>query len=250
MLRVKAIAPLRLSDAELERRQARYDRLGHLTCQVTLVNLVGTDAPERLDSPEQVARSEELTIAEIERTDPRAFDVVVPDCVLDPGVGTWLGAVGSSRATSSSVVSGAGSGSGAEHHGSTPVPVVGILRLVGSYLASVGRCFAAVARNQVIADTLAATVDRYGLGAWLTGVYVLDVDFCLVADGPSWAEALRPLERQLLADGVETLFNGCSAVDIEADALGPITVVDPTALALRLLSVAPAVLGPSRRDVR
>lgn len=213
MLRVKAIAPLQLADDELIRRQARYDRLGGDRLAITLVNLSGDDAPDRFDTPEQIAASERLTAREVMRTDQEAFDLILPDCVLDPAVGDVE---------------------------DPPRPVVGILHLVTSYLASVGRPFAAVTRNQVIGEELARKVSHYGLARWLTGVHVLDVDFCLVSDHRGWADAMAPLRGELESTGVQTLFNGCSAVDIDADHLGSVAVVDPTALALQLLSLAPA----------
>ena len=48
-----------------------------------------------------------------------------------------------------------------------------------------------------------------------------------------------PPAQRAQSAGVETLFNGCSAVDIDTDHLGSVAVVDPTALALQLLSLAP-----------
>lgn len=220
MLRVKAIAPLHLTEEEVVRRQARYDRLGGEQLAVTLVNLTGEGAPDRFDTPAHIATSERLTADEIRRTEPGSFDVILPDCVLDPAVGDVA---------------------------DPPVPVAGILHLVVGYLASLGRPFAAVTRNRAIGDELARKVEHYDLGRWLTGVYVLDVDFCLVSDHQGWADAMRPLQQQLESEGVETLFNGCSAVDIDTDHLGPVAVVDPTALALQLLALAPAAgLVPAR----
>lgn len=214
MLRVKAIAPLHLTNDEIIRRQARYDRLGGDRLAITLVNLIGEGAPDRLDTSQQIAASERLTAREMLRTDPAVFDVILPDCVLDPAVGEVE---------------------------DPPVPVVGILHLVTSYLASVGRPFAAVTRNRVIGDELARKVGRYGLSRWLTGVHVLDVDFCVISDPRGWANAMTLVRGELESAGIETLFNGCSAVDVDVDHLGSVTVVDPTALALELLSLAPTV---------
>ncbi|MCU4186753.1 aspartate/glutamate racemase family protein [Acidiferrimicrobium sp. IK] len=222
MLRVKAVAPLRLTPEELGRRQDRYDRLGGGQLAITLVNLTGDGAPSRFDTADQIAASERLTAEEIRRSDPSAFDIVLPDCVLDPAVGEVA---------------------------APPVPVAGILQLVTAYLASIGRPFAAVTRNRAIGDELSRKVERYGLARWLTGVHVLDVDFCLVSDHQGWADAMRPLQKQLEADGVNTLFNGCSAVDIDADHLGSVAVVDPTALALQLLCLMPPA-GPERERPR
>ena len=211
MLRVKSIAPLRLEPAELVRRQARYQRLGGDRLDITLVNLDGDDAPGRMDTAGEIAASERLVAEEIVRTDPAQFDVILPDCVLDPGIADVA---------------------------EPPVPVAGILHLVAGHLASLGQRFAAVTRNQVIGDDLARKVAAYGLSDVLAGVHVLDVDFCFVSDHAGWSQAMRPLQATLEAAGTGTLFNGCSAVDLDSDRLGAVSVVDPTALALRLLAVA------------
>jgi len=211
MLRVKSIAPLRLEPAELVRRQARYQRLGGDRLDITLVNLDGDDAPGRMDTAGEIAASERLVAEEIARTDPAQFDVILPDCVLDPGIADIA---------------------------EPPVPVAGILHLVAGHLASLGQRFAAVTRNQVIGDDLTRKVAAYGLSDVLTGVHVLDVDFCFVSDHAGWSQAMRPLRATLEAEGTGTLFNGCSAVDLDSDRLGAVSVVDPTALALRLLAVA------------
>lgn len=211
MLRVKSIAPLRLQADELERRQARYQRLGGNHLDITLVNLAGDDAPARMDTPGEIAASERLVAAEIRRTDPARFDVILPDCVLDPAIADVA---------------------------DPPVPVAGILRLVAGHLASLGRRFAAVTRNHAIGDDLAEKIAAYGLSDILTGVHVLDIDFCFVSDHAGWSRAMRPLQATLEAEGTGALFNGCSAVDLDSDRLGAVSVVDPTALALRLLTVA------------
>jgi Asp/Glu/hydantoin racemase len=211
MLRVKSIAPLRLQPDELARRQVRYQRLGGNQLDITLVNLAGDDAPARMDTAEEIAASERLVADEIVRTDPGQFDVILPDCVLDPGIADVA---------------------------EPPVPVVGILHLVAGHLASLGRRFAAVTRNQVIGDDLASKVAAYGLGDVLTGVHVLDIDFCFVSDHEGWSKAMLPLQATLEAEGTATLFNGCSAVDLDSNRIGAVSLVDPTALALRLLTVA------------
>lgn len=214
MLRVKSIAPLRLEPAELDRRQARYQRLGGDRLSITLVNLTGDGAPARMDTAGQIAASERLVAEEIGRTDPSQFDVILPDCVLDPGIADTA---------------------------DSPVPVAGMLHLVAGHLASLGRRFAAVTRNQVIGDDLARKVAAYGLGDVLTEVHVLGIDFCFVSDHQGWSQAMGPLRATLEAEGTGTLFNGCSAVDVDSDRLGAVSVVDPTALALRLLAVADSV---------
>ena len=211
MLRVKAIAPLRLDGAELERRRRRYDRIAGPGVRVTLVNLAGADAPVRLDDAADIAASERLTAAEISRTDPREFDAVMPDCVLDPAVGTVTGA---------------------------PVPVIGMLRLAAGHLASLGHQFDAVTRNQAIATELERKLAGYGLASGLARVHVLDADFCLIADDDGWAASITAARAATAAGGSGALLNGCSAVDVTPGSQGLAPVVDPAALALSLLAVA------------
>ena len=210
MLRVKAITPIHLPDEEVARRQSRYNRLGGARVRINLVNL-GKGAPLRLDSAEDIARSDGYVREEIGRTDPERFDAILPDCVLDPGVGEV---------------------------DDSPVPLVGILRLAAGHLASLGESFAAVTRNGAIGDELRRRIVAYGLTAHLTSVELLDVDFCLISDHSGWAKAMKPLGSSLSAKGVTKLLNGCSAVEIPDKRLGGVVVVDPTELAIRLLAVA------------
>jgi len=104
-VRIRAITPIRVGATELARRQRRYRRLSPAAIEVTLVDLEdGPDVPRALETEDDVRRSERLVVAEARRTSAEEFDVVLPDCVLDPGVGV-----------------------GAD----TPVPLVGILSLTG-----------------------------------------------------------------------------------------------------------------------
>lgn len=209
-LRVRAITPLHLTAEEMVRRQERYDRLGGDQVSVTLVNLDGR-APLRLETPEDVATSDGYVREEIARTDPERFDVIMPDCVLDPGVGEI------------------------DH---TPVPLVGILRLAAGHIASLGGVFAAVARNSAIGNELQRRIAAYGLTDQLVSMELLDVDFCFVSDEAGWAQAMRPIERSLTTRGISTVLNGCSAVEIPDPRPGGSVVVDPTRLAVRLLALA------------
>jgi Asp/Glu/hydantoin racemase len=211
VLRLKAVAPLRLDNEEIQRRKRRYDRIAGPGIRVTLVNLEGADAPVRLDNAADIAASEWLTAAEIGRTDPREFDAVMPDCVLDPAVGTLPDA---------------------------PVPVLGMLRLSAGHLISLGLRFDAVTRNQAIAEELERKLTGYGLAAGLGQVHVLDADFCLISDDDGWAASIAAARAATAAAGAGALLNGCSAVDVTSGTDGPAPVVDPAALALSVLGVS------------
>lgn len=210
MLRVKAIAPLRLAPAELARRQHRYHQLGRDSVHIDLVNL-DAGAPERLETAEDIARSEEAVREQARSTDPSGYDCILPDCVLDPAVGGPL---------------------------QTGIPVYGILRLACGHLASLGLTFAAVTRNHAIGEELRKRVDGYGLAHSLKSVRVIDADFCLISDDTGWAQALDPVTASLAQDGTRMLVNGCSAVDLPDDRINGVTVVNPTKLAIPILAIA------------
>lgn len=211
MLRVKTIAPLRLDDEEMVRRQARYSALAAPGMEIVLVNLEGEDAPLRFDSFEEIAASERLTWEEIARTSSEHFDAVLPDCVLDPGL---------------------------DKAADAPVPAYGILRLAAGHLYSLGRAFAAVTRNDVIGRVLEEKIAAYGFSPVLVGREVLDIDFCFVAEGVGWNESMAPIARKLADRGVTALLNGCSAVDIKNRVLEGVAVLDPTEMALEVLGLA------------
>lgn len=207
MLRVRAITPIHVDDAELRRRQQRYDRLAPAGVAIHLDDLGDEPAvPRQLQTEDDVRRSEELVIAEIRRTDAERFDAVLPDCVLDPGVGQVADA---------------------------PVPVVGLLSLTGHFLAGSGRRFAAVTRNAAIAAELRRKADSYGLADVLTEVRVLGLSVEDIADDRTWAEAVTRAVADLRVGAV---FNACSAVEVHEAGSGP-RIVDPTAVALRVLGL-------------
>ena len=210
-MRVRAITPIRVTDEELDRRRHRYHRLSPAGVLVDLENLrEGPDTPRQLDSDDAVAVSDRLMIEAALDTDPAVHDLVLPDCVLDPGVD-----------------------SGKE----TPVPVVGILQLAAGHLAAVGQRFSAVTRNQPIGDELVDRLDRYGLRSSFAGLEVLDLDFEAISDDGRWHETLLPIREQAGREGADAIINGCSAVEVPPGDSGA-AVVDPTRLALELLGVA------------
>lgn len=216
-MRVRSITPIRVPDDELERRRARYARLAPPGVQLRLDNLAdGPTTPRQLDTDEQVATSSDLVLAMALDTDPDEFDLVLPDCVLDPAV---------RRAPRE------------------PVPIVGILQLAATHLGLLGRSFTAVARNRAIADELAGRVRIYGLDRHFLGVDVLDLDFASIRDESRWHAALSPARRDAGERGAAVVINGCSAVDVQDDADG-VPAVDPTGLALRLLGASSPVVHP------
>lgn len=207
-MRALAVTPIHLPESEIARRQARYDRLAPPGLRIELRD-VGPAAPSALDATEDVRASEREVAATLAEAD-ESYDVVFPDCVLDPGV--------PDRASSGRP------------------RVHGLLKLAAGHLAASGERFGAVVRNEAIATELEKRLKNYGLGDYVAGIAVLDLPFEAIADTAAWNAALARAVGGLARSGADAVLNGCSAVDVEPGAL-PARVVDPTALALRLLTV-------------
>lgn len=213
-MKVRVITPIRVGNEELARRQERYSRLAPDGWQLIVEDLPDTpDSPRELGSRKDISSSESAGLTAGHGTDASRFDAVMPDCVLDPSL--------------------------MDLQAGNKVPVLGITRLSAGFLASLGTRFGVVTRNAVIAEEFQAVVEKYGLGAFFEGAYVLDLSVEDIADPVVWNTAVVEVARTAQHDGVTVLINGCSAVEVVFDELG-IRVIDPTALALRVASLAHA----------
>ncbi|GAB4071184.1 hypothetical protein GCM10028777_38620 [Angustibacter speluncae] len=208
-----AVTPIHVDGAELARRQARYDELCPPGLRVELHD-IGPDAPRALDTEQQVRDSEGLVTAALEAA-PDHADALLPDCVLDPGV--------------------------PDLQARLDRPVYGLLRTSSTWSVLSGRRFGAVTRNPAIAAELERQVGVYGLTASFTGGEVLDLDVAAIHEGTRWADALGAAVGRMSTAGAGDLVNGCSAVDLPAEAATwPVRVVDPTALTLALVAAGEA----------
>jgi Asp/Glu/hydantoin racemase len=200
-MQLLALTPIAVPPEEVARRQARYDAIAPDGVEVVVRCPAGL--PTELGTDADVKASDEALEAAYAAEDG-TWDGFLPDCVLDPAV----------HAASS-----------------LPRPIYGIGRLAMHALAGAGLSWLAVARNEPIARELDRLAGSYGLAtAGETVVLSLSVED--IADDAGWAQALASAVSDLRCDAV---FNGCSAVDVHAPSSGP-DVVDPTALALRVLA--------------
>lgn len=198
-MRIRAITPIVVPDDELARRQDRYQALAPVGVEITVHNL--SAGPDRLESESQIRDSEERVFSDAIATS--GFDGVFLDCVLDPAL--------------------------EQLQEQMSVPVFGITKLVSGYLAATVPRFGGVARNQAIADELARRVADFGHGDQFSGVTVLDLSLEDIADTDRW----NRVTQERLNPDAGVVINGCSAVEVQAGQ-GPV-VVDPTAMALRLI---------------
>lgn len=209
-MNILAFTPIWVSNDELVRRQERYDRFS--PADVTVILRVpgdGSEVPRSLETADDVAASEEMLLHYFSQESGDGFDVFLPDCALDP------------------VVDGPAS--------AFVRPVFGILKLTAHFLASLGQSVGAVARNTAIANELDRKLVQYGLGVSGT-THVLGLSVADISDDATWA---RATDAMLATTTAAAVINGCSAVEVRPPSGGP-SLVDPTAMALRLLGVAAA----------
>jgi len=214
-MRLLAITPIVVDDAELARRQARYDELAPDGVTVELEHLGGgADHPRALETDDDVRASEAALLARYAAVDPEDWDGYLPDCVLDPLTGT--------------------------DHG-LPRPVFGIGRLAAAFVAGQGARLGAVARNRAIAAELDRRLAEYAVPA-VAPTAVLDLSVDDIADDAAWAAAVARTVDGLDCDYV---LNACSAVEV-AEQADPPYLLDPTATALALLAHRARVTGARR----
>jgi Asp/Glu/hydantoin racemase len=210
-MRLLAWTPIVVGAEELARRQARYDRLSPTEVEIVLRDLHAFDpsAPRALETEDDVRISEDTVVAAFAASDPHGFDAFLPDCVLDPAID----AAGLAR------------------------PVLGLSHLSASFLAAQGASVGALARNRAIADELDRRLTAYGVTREPTLVMDLSVED--IADDETWQRAVVAHAGRLSCDFA---LNACSAVELGSPATDTV-VVDPTALALRLLGLRTELAG-------
>jgi Asp/Glu/hydantoin racemase len=201
------VMPVFVGPAELERRQRRFQAMLPASWDVRLVDLSqASSVPHGLDSEADIAASSEAVLAEIERIEERPRRWILPDCILDPGVGEAR-AAGRSR-------------------------VVGVTALTSARLRELDSPFVAVTRNQPITNAYHRMLANLDIPNY-RGAVSLELGFSDGHDGPATAEAIqRVVATQPEAKAGRTVvLNGCSAVDVPSDPSRAWRVIDPMPLA-------------------
>ena len=203
-MKVVSITPIHVTDKELARRQERYQRLAPEGVTVELRNL-SHQSPVALDNKSDVLSSDSNLAADISKIDSTSYDVLLPDCILDPGF-----------------------------RQNTNGTTVGMLDSVTKHLVDAGNKIGAVTRNDSIGEELVRRVGEYGYADSFVGLEVLNLSFDAINDEEEWHRALKIAVDRLAEKGATVVINGCSAVNVDQAQL-PLPVVDPAELALKLI---------------
>jgi Asp/Glu/hydantoin racemase len=204
-MKVVSITPIHVTDKELARRQERYQRLAPAGVTVELRNL-SHQSPVALDNKNDVQSSDSNLASDISEINAESYDVLLPDCILDPGF----------RQNRSETT-------------------VGMLDSVMKHLVDAGNKIGAVTRNDSIGEELVRRVGEYGYANNFVGLEVLNLSFDAINDEEEWHRALKIAVDRLAEKGATVVINGCSAVNVDQSQL-QLPVVDPAELVLQLIS--------------
>ena len=204
-MKVVSITPIHVTDKELARRQERYQRLAPAGVTVELRNL-SHQSPVALDNKNDVQSSDSNLASDISKINADSYDVLLPDCILDPGF----------RQNRSETT-------------------VGMLDSVMKHLVDAGNKIGAVTRNESIGEELVRRVGEYGYADSFVGLEVLNLSFDAINDEEEWHRALKIAVDRLAEKGATVVINGCSAVNVDQSQL-QLPVVDPAELVLQLIS--------------
>ena len=204
-MKVVSITPIHVTDKELARRQERYQRLAPAGVTVELRNL-SHQSPVALDNKNDVQSSDSNLASDISEINADSYDVLLPDCILDPGF----------RQNRSETT-------------------VGMLDSVMKHLVDAGNKIGAVTRNDSIGEELVRRVGEYGYADNFVGLEVLNLSFDAINDEEEWHRALKIAVDRLAEKGATVVINGCSAVNVDQSQL-QLPVVDPAELVLQLIS--------------
>lgn len=204
-MKLIAITPIKVTEAELARRQKRYQRIAPEGLEIELLNLAMPTAPTSLDQESDIRKSDLGVSESLHALPSDEFDFAMPDCVLDPGY---------------------------RQGGSNQV--LGMLEKVVSDLAAKGESIGAVTRNAPIGEELTRRINEYGYGNNFAGLAVLQLSFDAIDDEVLWHKALEIAVDELAQKGATVVINGCSAVNVNQGSL-KLPVIDPAAYALNLL---------------
>ena len=147
--RVKIISPIKIDEADLKRRQARYGQAAGPDTQIQLFNL--PEGPTTLDTTADLVFCEYAVFQQGRNTRADEFDAILIDCVFDPVVESLR-----------------------DHTG---LPTFGPMRTTLSLVPLVADKFSIIARSDKQCELLSQLVKRYGYGSMLASTRSLKISY-------------------------------------------------------------------------
>lgn len=210
-LRIKVISPIKVDEADLERRQVRYSQRAGPNTSIAVFNL--EDGPTALNTPGDMLYCEYAVFREGAKTSSEEFDAILIDCVFDPAVDAL-----------------------AEHTG---LPTFGPMRTTLPLVPLVSPNFGIVARAEKQCEMLADLVVRYGFGDYLISTRALGITYPESRKPEVFTEAMcRQLGRVTQKDGARAVVMGSTTMALGSeivDAAGNAPLFLPGMVTLRVM---------------
>lgn len=209
--RVKIISPIRIDEADLQRRQSRYEHQAGPRTQIEVFNLV--EGPVALNTLGDMLFCEYAVFQEGVKTDPDDFDAILVDCVFDPAVDAIR-----------------------EHTG---LPTFGPMRTTLPLVPLVALNFSIVSRSEKQCDMIAELVERYGYGDYLVSTRALGITYPESRQPEIFAAAMcRQLRGVTQQDGAHAVVMGSTTMALSDEivaAAGGVPLFLPGMVALRVM---------------
>ncbi len=209
--RVKIISPIRIDQADLERRQVRYGTTASPGTQITVCNL--PEGPTTLDTVADIVACEYQVFQVGATTRENECDAILIDCVFDPAVDAI------------------------QKH--TGIPTFGPMRTTLSLVHLVAQNFAIIARTQQQCDMMTDVIRRYGFGDSLIGTRPLGITYAQARQPAIFTEAMvTQIKNAVEQDGAQAILMGSTTMALNDQLLAAANGVPlfmPGMFALRVM---------------
>lgn len=190
--RVKIISPIKIDQADLERRQVRYGQTASPDTLITVCNL--PEGPTTLDTVADIVACEYAVFQVGANTRADDCDAILIDCVFDPAVDSI------------------------QKH--TGIPTFGPMRTTLSLVHLVAQNFAIISRTQKQCEMMTEVIRRYGYVHSLVGTRPLGITYAQARQPAVFTKAMvRQIELAVQKDGAQAILMGSTTMALN-DALG------------------------------
>lgn len=209
--RIKIISPLKATEADIQRRQQRYNEHAGPDTQVEVFNL--DEGPIALNTLGDLLFCEHAVFQEGVKTDRHDYDAILIDCVFDAAVDAL--------------------------REETRIPTFGPTRTTLPLIYLVAPNFSIIARIERQSELLAQVVRKYGYGDRLVSTRALGISYEEAKEEKTFNEAMiRQLKLVVEKDKARAVMMGSTTMalaDEVAAAAAGIPLFFPGMIALRVM---------------
>lgn len=209
--RVKIISPIKIDQADLERRQVRYGQTASPDTLITVCNL--PEGPTTLDTVADIVACEYAVFQVGADTRAEDCDAMLVDCVFDPAVDNI------------------------QTH--TGIPTFGPMRTTLSLVHLVAQNFAIISRTPKQCEMMTDVIRRYGYVHSLVGTRPLGITYAQARQPAVFTQAMvQQIELAVQKDGAQAILMGSTTMALNDQLLAAargVPLFMPGMFALRVM---------------